>query len=264
MTQTEIIPAEPKKPVKRERSTEVAMINPTPEALMAQAIEKGLPIDTIERFMLMRKELKAEAAKEAFDEAMADFQGECPVIEKVKKVDFKTRQGDAVKYEYAPMDEIIRQIKGPLAKNGFSYTFKLEELPNGVKATCIVKHKAGHSESSDFTAQMAGTSLMSSAQVTASKSTYAKRQALTAALGIATADEDNDAPKSKEEEKAGGMATPEQKNEIDLLAQRAGVTKAEVATRCRAEYGVSILEITQTQAMGIIDRLNLKIKKMTA
>lgn len=256
MPQTEIIPAEP-------RELAPVSTTPTPETLIAQAIDKGLSIDVIERFMAMRKELKAEAAKEAYDEAMAKFQGECPVIEKVKKVDFKTRQGDTVKYEYAPMDEIIKQIKEPLAKNGFSYTFKLEELPNGVRATCIVKHRAGHSESSDFTAQMAGTSLMSSAQVTASKSTYAKRQALTAALGIATADEDDDAPKTKEEAKAEVMATQAQHEKINDLAQKAGVTMADVATRCRANYSVSLSEITATQAMGIIQRLELKIKKST-
>lgn len=62
----------------------------------------------------------------------------------------------------------------------------------------------------------------------------------------------------------GNMATQEQKDEIDVLAQKAGVTKADIASRCRADYGVSITQITKVQADGIIERLKLKIKKTVA
>jgi hypothetical protein len=40
----------------------------------------------MERFFNLRKEVRAEQAKEAFVEAMSEFQGECPIIDKTKKV----------------------------------------------------------------------------------------------------------------------------------------------------------------------------------
>lgn len=253
MSKAQIIPSDP---------TEIvpAPTPPTPEMLIAQALEKGLSVETIERLLAMRKELKAEAAKEAYDEAMALFQAECPVIEKEKKVKFDTKAGGSVDYFYAPMDAIVRQTKDIIAKHGFSYNFKTVEDVVGVTAICIVKHKMGHSDSSDFTVERGGTQLMSAAQKTSGAATYAKRQAFCNAFGITTGDEDNDAVKSKEEAKAEVLATQEQRNEIDRLAEQAGVTKAEVAARCRADYGCSITEINRTQAMGIIERLKLKIK----
>jgi len=239
-----------------------AHVAPTAEILIAQALDKGLSVETIERLLAMRKELKAEAAKEAYDEAMANFQAECPVIEKDKKVNFITKAGDRVDYAYAPLDSIVRQVKELIAKNGFSYNFKTEESAEGVRTVCIVKHKLGHTDSSDFMVTGGGTSLMSAAQIKSSKATYAKRNAFCNAFGIITGDEDNDAPKTKEEAKAETQATAEQRAEIEKLTVEAGLTTSDVATRCRQDFGVSITEITGVQAQGLIDRLNIRIKKM--
>lgn len=54
------------------------------EGPIAKAIEKKGPVDTMERIPAMRRDLKAEFAKEAFDQAMAKFPMECLVIEKRK------------------------------------------------------------------------------------------------------------------------------------------------------------------------------------
>jgi len=55
------------------------------ETLLAQGIEKGISVEAMERLLAMRRELKAEWAKEQYDSAMAGFQSECPVIEKLKE-----------------------------------------------------------------------------------------------------------------------------------------------------------------------------------
>jgi hypothetical protein len=234
---------------------------PTAETLIAQALDKGLSVDTIEKLLAMRKELKAEAAKEAYDAALAAFQADCPVIKKDKKVKFDTKNGGKVDYHYAPLDSIVKQVKSLIAEHGFSYSFKIEETHGSVKATCILKHKAGHFDTSDFTAEGMGTGLMSGAQIASGKATFAKRQAFCNVLGITTGDEDTDAPLGKDEAKNKGAATQEQKDEIDALAQQAGLTKAEVAKKCRENYGVSITDITSVQAQGIIGGLKTRIAK---
>lgn len=159
----------------------------SPEDLIAKAIEKGLPVDTMEKLLAMRKELKAEFAKEAFDAAMSKFQAECPVIE-------KNKSGPNNAYRYAPIEEIVRQVKKQLEENGFSYSIQTQMTNDKVKVTCIAKHKLGHSESSDVELPLATrTGLMNAPQQTAATMTYAKRYAFCNAFGIMTGDEDTDA-----------------------------------------------------------------------
>jgi hypothetical protein len=78
------------------------------EALIAQAIEKGTSVDTMERLLAMRRELKSEWSKEQYDKAMAAFQAACPTIKKTREV--KT-DGGKVAYRYAPIESIaFREI----------------------------------------------------------------------------------------------------------------------------------------------------------
>lgn len=162
------------------------------ETMITLGIEKGMSVETMERLFAMRRELKAEFAKEEFDKAMANFQMECPVIKK-KKAGGRTKGGQ-VAYHYAPLDTIVEQTKGPMNKNGFSYKFDTVTTDTGVKVTCVAKHSAGHSEPSEIEVPLGTrTDIMSAPQVTASAITFAKRYAFCNAFGILTGDEDNDA-----------------------------------------------------------------------
>ena len=170
--------------------------NMSVENLIQSAITNKVPVETMERLLAMRKELKAEYAKEQFDEAMAKFQGECPVIEKTK-AGGQTQSGK-VAYYYAPLDVIVKQVKESIQSNGFSYMVKTETKNDGVKVTVIVKHKSGHSEPTDVEVPLGTkTGVMSASQVTASALTFAKRYAFCNAFGILTGDEDDDAQQTK-------------------------------------------------------------------
>lgn len=163
---------------------------------ISQAIEKGVGVETMERLFSLREKVKAEQAKEAFVQAMSDFQGECPVIE--KKKDVKGYDGQ-VRYSYAPLDSIVSQVKKILQKNGLSYTVDAKVEGEVITAICKITHKLGHSETSSFSAptqdtkNKAGQSVMSKPQQYAAALTFAKRYAFTNALGILTSDEDDDA-----------------------------------------------------------------------
>jgi hypothetical protein len=162
------------------------------ESLISQAINQNVSIETMEKLLTMRRELKAEWAKEQFDRAMSDFQGECPVIAK-SKAGGKTTTG-FVAYKYAPLDEIIKQTKELLQKHGLSYTIKTKTTETGIEATCIAKHISGYAEPN--TVEMpfgTKTNIMSEPQKVAATLTFAKRYAFCNAFGIVTGDEDNDA-----------------------------------------------------------------------
>ena len=65
-----------------------ATIQADPLAMIAQAMQDGreINVDTMERLMAMRRELKAESAEAAYRDALADFQRDCPIIEKRKAI----------------------------------------------------------------------------------------------------------------------------------------------------------------------------------
>ena len=165
------------------------------ENLIKQAITSNSTVDVMERLLAMRRELKAEAAKEQFDTAMAEFQNECPIIKKAK-AGGKTNSG-VTGYYYAPLDTIVQQTKALIMKHGFSYSIQTETRTKDkeVVARCIARHKAGHSESSDMTVPLGGkTGIMSDTQVVAAAITFAKRYAFCNAFGILTGDPDTDGP----------------------------------------------------------------------
>ncbi len=162
------------------------------ENLMSKAIENNLSPETMEKFLKMRQELKAEWAKEQFDKSMALFQSECPTIE-------KKRQG--YNYKYADLTAIIEQTKELLSGNGFSYTFDTEENEGAIVVSCLVKHTAGHSEKSKATIHKESTSKMNASQQSGAAMTYGKRYAFCNAFGILTGDEDTDAASEKTETK---------------------------------------------------------------
>jgi len=164
------------------------------EMLIAKAIDKKVPVESMERILAMRRELKAEFAKKEFDRAMSLFQGDCPVITKSKSA----MDNGKVLYKYAPLDAIVAQTKDLIRQNGFSYSIKTQTNEKGVKVWCIVKHEAGHEESTDVEVPLGKqTSIMSASQVVASALTFAKRYAFCNAFGILTGDEDDDATATK-------------------------------------------------------------------
>jgi hypothetical protein len=146
----------------------------------------------MERLLVIRRELKAEWAKEQYDRAMSEFQAECPIIKKTKGV--RTDEGK-VAYKYAPLEAIVDQVKELLSKHGFSYGVNQPESKQGyIKVAFTVKHKSGHSEVSSVELPLGNkTRIMSQTQVEAAALTFAKRYAFCNAFGILTGDEDTDA-----------------------------------------------------------------------
>lgn len=161
---------------------------PSPERLIALAIERGVDVDALEKLLSMRERLQQEQARAAYIRDMAAFQSECPPIVKRKQAD---------RYRYAPLDDIAEQTKELRAKYGFSYRFdtRFEADPPAQVAICIVSHRDGHSVASEFRAPIDADNRarMNSLQLSASSQTYAKRYAFVNAFGIMTADEDDDA-----------------------------------------------------------------------
>ena len=164
------------------------------------AIDKGMPVETLERLLLMRDKLVAEQARNAFFRDLAAFQQDCPVIVKDKEV--MNKDGRSVRYRYAPLDSIVRQIAGSLATHGFSYQFTTATDDKSINVTCHARHREGHTEVTTFVSQIDPQAFMNLAQKFGSALTFGKRYAFLAAFGIMTGDEDDDSQSTTEGPKA--------------------------------------------------------------
>jgi hypothetical protein len=250
----------------REKQDPVIMaVKHDAEALIAKAIDKKVSVETMERLLIMRRELKAEWAKTEFDKAMAAFQAECPMIKKTKGV--RTDTGDLA-YKYAPLEAIVDQVKDILRNHGFSYCVDQPEAkPGYIKVALTVKHTSGHSEVTCVELPLGNkTRIMSQTQVEAAALTFAKRYAFCNAFGILTGDDDTDAkPASNnhantppgggdtQSTNRKGRAKYWQANTIRSLLKKKGYTESDLLTKYKVG---NIAYLASTQADQIIANLN--------
>jgi hypothetical protein len=165
-------------------------------AILRIVQDKDIDPERLERFLNLQIMMEERQAKQAFQDALAGFQGDCPIIKKSKKVDFKSSNGNKVNYFYAPLDEIAHTAKPHLRKWGLSYNFNIKKTDDKVEHELVttISHSAGHQESySHFFNPVHDDNRMNLAQRKKSAISFAKRAGLENALGVVTAGEDDDA-----------------------------------------------------------------------
>lgn len=155
----------------------------TPAMLLQTAVEKGAELDKLEKLMDLQDRWNADQAKNAFNEALANFQSELgPII--------KTRQAHNSKY--ADIDDIAQAIRPVLEANGLSYQFKQSQDGAALTVTCVLRHRLGHSEENTLSAPYDNSGGKNAIQSIASTVTYLRRYTLTGVAGITTGNDDND------------------------------------------------------------------------
>jgi hypothetical protein len=185
-----------------------------PQALLAQAIQSNVSVDTLERLLALRERLKAEQAREAFLRALAAFQGECPIIVKTKTVTIRPASGAAgYSYKFAPLDIIVDQVRPFLQKYGLSYTIKTRQDERSLTVICEAHHELGHTEPSELTVPIDSAARMSEPQKVGAARTFAMRYAFGNAFGILTGDEDTDAVTASEVEEIAPFEAPRRQSE---------------------------------------------------
>lgn len=197
-----------------------------PEYLLAKALESGNMemIDKMEELYWKRENRAAEAA---FYAALSAFQSECPVIDKTKPV--YNKDGRTVRYYYAPLGDIVRQVGTLLAKHGLSYDFSAKVMPFNeleggpyMELTCHVHHSAGHSRSFPYLSLIEDNDYMNPTQHAGSANSYAKRYGFCNAFGILTADEDNDGNGAGKDKPC---ITEAQAADLQALAEEVGANR---------------------------------------
>lgn len=225
----------------------------TPDGLIALALTQGADVDKLEKLFALREKVEARFAQSAFVQAMANFQAQCPIIEKTKAV--KNKHGTIV-YFYAPLDVIIKQVADVISKNGLAYTFDISNDDKALTAVCKVTHTQGHSEVFTFKVPIGSEEYMTEVQKFGARATFAKRNAFCNAFGIMTGEEDTDATQ-----------TDKEKRPVDVKAQIMLSLKAlEADITNKATVEASIRKLTGVEPVDgnfeeIRDRLDVLVSE---
>jgi hypothetical protein len=179
----------------RQRATVPAVIAPPPAPLTWQerAIERGLNADQIGAIAKELERQDAYNSRLKFDNAWAQAQMELPVVLRTKEVAFPgKREGSKdVSYRYAPYDEIVAAVRPILGKFGLGFSQSVTSS-NGTVTVSTGLIGFGHREPpSVHTFERDETGGKNRIQGAGSAQTYAQRYTLLAALGLATADDDD-------------------------------------------------------------------------
>lgn len=175
-------------------NNQTSEVTTTQPDFLTLAIERGVDADALEKLVALHERLEARKAEQAFNEALQQFQERVPVIPKNKRVNYPTKGGGKVDYSYSTFDHVADTIRPLMTDLGLHYSFSTEPMDGKrLMVKCIVRHIDGHSIESTFPVDVDSTAKMNIQQQMASATTYAKRYALIQALGITTADTDDDA-----------------------------------------------------------------------
>ena len=225
------------------------------DALIDIVTRKDVDPDRLEKLLNLQFKYEDRQSEKAYNSAISFFQGECPIITKKKKVDFKSKSGNTTKYDYAPLDEIVHVVKPILAKYELSYSFNIDPMvDNYHKLIVTISHSEGHSkEFFHFFNPLHDDARMNQSQRIKSALSYAKRAGLENALGIVTQGTDDDAARCHD-----NPITDDQLSEIERIAQNTDTDKKRLLAFLKVD---ELTELSEFEAKKAILKLKQKRAK---
>jgi hypothetical protein len=228
-------------------------------ALIEIVKNKDIDPERLEKFLDLQIKMEERQSKMLFQSALAEFQGECPIIRKTKKTSFESKSGNTTKYNYSPLDEIIHVIKPILMKRGLSFSFDIRKTSeqNLNELITTISHKDGHSkEFTYFFNPLHDDARMNLSQRAKSALTYAKRSGLENALGLVSTDEDDDANRAIDL-----MATDEQMKAIEKLIKSTDSNKKLLEKHLGIESLESMSKLEATNVIHALKQKRINLNK---
>lgn len=187
MASTEQLPLEPvasQLPVKADGFME----------LISQAVTQGADADVVGKMLDHYERWQKMQAKKSFDEAMLNFKQSIPKIVKDQLADMNGKYS----YYYADIEQVCDKLEPGMTANGFDKRWTTETSDKGIVMSCIVKHVAGHSETTMLPPAPADNSGgKNPVQAIGSSLSYLQRYSLLMAFGIAPRGIDGDGQEKK-------------------------------------------------------------------
>lgn len=175
------------------------------------AVDPNIDPDRIERFIALKERMDANAAKVAYNAAYATMQPELPAIPK---------RGQSNTGNYALWEDIQDRIIPVLAEHGFGLSFKTKVEGETITVTAILRHEAGHEDSTELPLPTDKSGSKNNVQGVGSSVSYGKRYTASALLNIRVAGEDDDGVAAG----IGDLVSMEQIEALQDLINEAGTT----------------------------------------
>lgn len=234
-------------------STDVATVAATPGGFLAAALARAAADPTIDpqrmrELHAIHREIVADEAKAAFNEALRAMQSEMPRVKKNGTVSL----GGKGSYRFATWEDIDTIVRPMLQKHGFSVTFsEVSSDANGIRWSATWRHSEGHSDINFITLPADGGAGRNPLQARGSSSAYAKRYLTEGFCNIVREDADDDGVR-------GGtkFITDDEVKQLDGLLTAAKADR----TRFLQYYNVDDLtEMTSASFVQAVNALNQKI-----
>src|SRR4030095_2362998 len=168
-------------PTEQETGAALPAEDTTPTALIEHAIKSGASVEVMERLLSLQERWEEGQAKKAYANAIANLRPDLPEIIKNRTVDFTTDRG-RTRYQYEDLHSVTEALSPVMARHGLSFRWRTKsDGPDVVTVTCIISHRAGHSEEVPLTARHDTSGNKNPIQAIGSAVTYLQRYTLKAA-----------------------------------------------------------------------------------
>jgi len=235
----------------RHQSAEVAQFQePTAMGMIAQAVQKGADVATIERLVALKERLDRTEAEKAFYEAKARLHAKLPQIEQSGVV---LNKAGGVQSRYSKYEDIDMILRPLLAEEGFSLEFDSESQHDKLLMSGTLAHRQGHRETRRLPLPLDTSGAKNNIQGMGSTVSYGKRYLLGMLLNLVSKGQDDDGQGGKAQ-----LLTQEQRDEVEFLIKE---TKAEPAKVLAWINAPSIAEIRQVDFKRVMDALRRKAAK---
>lgn len=213
----------------------------TPMQLIERAMTNGADMALIDKFMEMQERWDTRNARKAFDEAIAAAKAEIPPIVRNAKGHNDKRYAD-----FAAIATVVDPI---LSKHGLHYRFRTMQNDR-ISVTCILSHKAGHSEETTLSGPADQTGNKNAIQAIGSTQTYLQRYTLVSMLGLAASNDDDGKAAG-----AGEAVTQDQIGDLVALMESVGADKAKFLRFFKIEQ---LAELPSKRFQEAVNMLNAK------
>jgi ERF superfamily len=248
---------------------DLAAVDRPPMQLIQTAIERGLDVDKFGKLFDLQERYEKKVAEAQFAQAMADAQGDMPVV-------VKDGKNPSTNSKYAKLETIQETVKPIYTHHGFSLSFSEGTPANAedIRVTCEVRHASGYSRQYwiDLPPDdkgMKGSTNKTEVHAKMSSMSYGVRRLLLMVFNITTANEDKDVDAKVEMQGVTANPPVDADKErdcryIEQLVEAIGDTK-DFASRLFKRYGTNYTaDLTVEQRKEVIGKLEAAKAKMAS
>lgn len=188
-----------------------ALVAVTPMDMLNRAVTSGASLDMVEKLMTLQERWDASQARKQFDAAVSAAKAEIPPIT-------RNATGHNSK-KYADFAAIAKVVDPIIGQHGLSYRFRTTQSDR-ISVTCILSHKAGHSEETTLCGPADTSGNKNAIQAIGSTLTYLQRYSLVQMLGLAAAADDDGSAAA-----GGEVISEKQADDLRDLMEAVGADK---------------------------------------